>query len=112
MKHLTLAASLFFAMSIAHAQATVAKVSALSSGKLLLNGQPATLTAIESEFQKLKNAKGAVWYYRQNPRNEPPPQAMQVIQLVIKYGLPVSMSSKPDFTDYIDENGQSKQRKP
>lgn len=99
-------------MSPAQAQEKVAKVSALFSGKLLLNGQPANLATIESEFKNLKSNNGGVWYYRENPQAEPPPQAMAIIELVVKYKLPVSLSIKSDFSDYIDENGKSKPRKP
>ena len=99
-------------MSPTQAQENVAKLSALSSGKLLLNGQPANLDTIESEFKNLKSNNGSVWYYRENPQDEPPPQSMAIIELVVKYKLPVRLSSKPDFSDYIDENGNSNPRKP
>lgn len=90
----------------------VARVSALASGKLLLNGSPVEWAAIEAEFQRIRKFQGAVWYYCENPQAEPPPQVVAVIKLVVQYGLPVSMSSKPDFTDYIDENGRSQKRQP
>ena len=45
---------------------------------------------------------GEVWYYRDNPAQEPPPRAMAAVQLVIKYQLPVSFSSKSDFSDTVD----------
>ena len=96
-------------MGILNAENTIIKISALASGKLLLNGQDSSLPTIETE---LKNTKGVVWYFRENPQSEPPPEAMAVIELVVKYKLPISMSSKPDFSDYIDENGNSKPRKP
>ena len=90
----------------------VARVSALTSGKLLLNGSPADLATLDAEFERIKKLGGAVWYYRENPQTEPTPQAMAVIKLVVQYSLPISMSSKPDFTDYIDENGRSQPREP
>jgi hypothetical protein len=34
------------------------------------------------------------------------------IELVIKYRLPISMSTKADFADAIDANGRSQPRKP
>jgi len=34
------------------------------------------------------------------------------IELVIKYSLPISMSTKADFCDAIDANGRSQPRKP
>lgn len=106
------AMGLLLMMSPAQAKEEIAKVSALASGKLLINGKPASLTTVEVALQTLKGNNGAVWYYRENPQAEPPPQAMKVIELVVKYKLPVSLSSRPDFSDYIDENGNSKPRKP
>jgi len=104
--------ALVFGAAMAQTQLPVAKVSALSSGQLLLNGKLSDIAAIEAEFKSLKERKGSVWYFRENGNAEPPPSAMAVIQLVVKYGLPISMSSKPDFSDYIDGNGTSKPRKP
>jgi hypothetical protein len=49
-------------------------------------------------------------YYRENARSEAGSEAMSVIDLVVKYGLPISLSSKSDFSDYIDANGQSQPR--
>jgi hypothetical protein len=105
---------MLLAISVAYAQAPVAKVSVLATGKLLLNGQPSSLAAIETAFQGLKGSKGTVWYYRENATAEPPAEGMAVMNLVIKYNLPVSMSSKPDFSDYVDfgDNGRSKPRQP
>ena len=85
----------------------VAKVSALSDGRLLLNGQPADIGAIKAELGRLKAAGGVIWYYRQNAQSEPTAQAMSVIALVAEQRLPVSMSTKPDFSDYVDEKGNS-----
>jgi hypothetical protein len=98
-------------MSAAHAETPTAKISALPSGALLLNGQPADLALIEAELKRIKSLDGAVWYYRDNPRSEPGPEANSVVQLIIQYRLPVSFSSKPDFSDYVDENGRSHPRK-
>jgi hypothetical protein len=98
---------------VAGAQLTnIAKVSVLSSGKTLLNGREANLAKIEAEFKRLKNTKGTVWYYREDGQSEPRPEAMAVIRLVADNGLAVSMSSKPDFSDYIDDKGDSHPRKP
>ncbi len=51
-----------------------------------------------------------VWYHPQNPASEPPPQGPAVIQMIIKHQLPVSMSSRPDFSDYVDSKGVSRPR--
>ena len=88
----------------------IARVTALADGRLLLNGQPSSLDAIETEFKRLQAAKGAVMYHRENARSEAGPEALSVIDLVKKYGLPISLSSKSDFSDYIDASGQSHPR--
>ena len=90
----------------------VSKVSVLSSGNLLLNGVPSDLAQIEAELLKQKASGGSVWYYRENAQAEPPLEAMSVIALVTKHGLPVSMSTQPDFSDYVDGNGQIHAREP
>jgi len=97
--------ALAFLMPIAHAGGPIEKVSVLSSGKLLLDGKPTDLKRIEEDFRKLKEAGGSVWYYREAADTEPPPEGPAVVQLIIKYRLPVSFSTKPDFSDYVDENG-------
>jgi hypothetical protein len=74
----------------------VARVAIFSSGAVHL--------------KKLKADNGAVWYHRQKPAREPPPQGTAVIQLIIKHQLPVSMSTRPDFSDYVDEKGVSRPR--
>jgi hypothetical protein len=88
----------------------VAKVSVLASGVVLLDGTPTTLPALEERLKTVKAANGVVWYHRENPAAEPPPQGTAVVQLIIKYRLPVSMSTKPDFSDVVDANGVSRPR--
>jgi len=88
----------------------VAKVAVFASGAVQLDGRPTTLPALDEELKKLKADNGVVWYHRQNPASEPPPQGTAVIQMIIKHKLPVSMSSRPDFSDYVDEKGVSRPR--
>jgi hypothetical protein len=88
----------------------VARVAVFSSGAVQLDGRPTTVPALDAELRKLKSDKGVVWYHRENPASEPPPQGQAVIQLIIKHQLPVSMSTKPDFSDYVDSQGVSRLR--
>jgi hypothetical protein len=88
------------------------RVSALASGQVLLNGVPSDLAAIEKAFAQLQSQKGEVWYYRENANSEPTPQAMAVIELVVKYKLPITMSTRPDFSDYVGGDGVSHPRMP
>lgn len=94
--------------AVANAQSPlVAKVSALSDGSLLLDGKPADLGTIKAALGRLKASGGVVWYHRQNPQAEPTAQAMAVIAIIVEQHLPVSMSAKPDFSDYVDDKGNS-----
>lgn len=88
----------------------IARIAVFSSGAVQLDGRPTTLPALDAELGKLKADKGVVWYHRENPASEPPPQGTAVIQLIIKHQLPVSMSTKPDFSDYVDDKGVSRPR--
>jgi hypothetical protein len=88
----------------------IARIAVFSSGAVQLDGRPTTLPALDAELGKLKADKGMVWYHRENPPGEPPPQGTAVIQLIIKHQLPVSMSTKPDFSDYVDDKGVSRPR--
>lgn len=91
---------------------SVTRISVLSSGDILLNGKPIELAQLESNLERLKAEGGSVWYYRANPVGEPPPNAMAVLDLVMRNNLPINMSSQPDFSDYIDENGWVQKREP
>ena len=89
----------------------VLRISVLTSGKVLLNGKESDLPDVKKALAKARSEKAFVWYYREGGKGEPPQQAMEVIKLVIENNLPISMSSKPDFSDYIDDKGQSHPRK-
>lgn len=86
------------------------RLSVLTSGKVLLNGRESNFSEVKKALEKTKSEKGVVWYYRENG-GEPPPQAMEIIKLVVEISLPISMSSKPDFSDYIDDKGNSRPRR-
>ena len=89
----------------------ILKVSVLQSGKLLADGTEIPLDGLDARLAQVKSQNGVVWYYREGGQGEPPPVAMEVMKLVVKHSVPVSMSSKPDFSDTIDERGISRPRK-
>jgi hypothetical protein len=89
----------------------ILRLSVLASGKVLLEGKESNIPEIRKALEKTKASGGVVWYYRENGKDEPPSQAMELIEVIVENKLPISMSSKPDFSDYIDENGQSRPRK-
>jgi len=87
------------------------KISVLRSGKVLIDGTESTVAQVEQSLTQLKAEGGTVWYYREAARQqEPPPVAMQVMDLVAERALPITFSSKPDFSDYIGQDGQTRPR--
>ncbi len=86
------------------------KISVLSSGEILLDGKAARLSAIQDALEKADRKEDFVLYYREGSGAEPPPQALRVMNLIVTQELPVSFSSRPDFSDYLDQFGQSHAR--
>jgi hypothetical protein len=89
----------------------VLKVSVLATGAILLDGHGIELDRLAQALQDAKRNDGAVYYYREAATGNPPPlQAMSVLNLVIQNKLPISLSSQPDFSDYVDAKGVSHPR--
>ena len=73
------------------------KISVLASGEILLDGRSIEMTALDSALQSAKSENPTVWYYRESASKDAPPEAMAVIQLVIKHKLPISISTSRTF---------------
>ncbi len=86
------------------------EISVLMSGQILIDGIASTIDQVDERLTQLKSEGGTVWYYREAGQQEPPPEAMQIIKMVVENELPISLSSKPDFSDYIGEDGQPRPR--
>jgi hypothetical protein len=83
----------------------VARISVSAAGEIFLDGGQTTLDALRAELHQLRARNGVVWYHREAAVGDPPPEAMAVIQLVIEHRLPISMSSRPDFSDVVRPDG-------
>src|SRR5215471_16272904 len=86
------------------------KVCVLADGTIQVEGRPATIDELDAALSRAKEANGQVWYYREAAKGEAPPLARQVIQRVAALKLPISLSSKPDFSDWVDAKGVSHPR--
>jgi hypothetical protein len=89
----------------------VIHISVMASGKILLDGKEVPIAAVKTELAKAKANKRVVWYYRESGKGEPPAEAVEVFKLIVEHKLPVSLSTKADFSDYVDEKGLSHPRK-
>ncbi len=85
----------------------VLKISVTASVQISADGRPITIEALIPILRELAKNKGEVWYYREAPEADPHPNAMKVLEAIIDCNLPVLLSSKPDYSDSIDDKGRS-----
>ena len=87
------------------------KVAVMRDGRIAADGSTVTLENLAAKLKDLSAKKGTVYYYREaGQEEEPHPNATKVIAAIIDNNLPVSLSSKPDFSDYVDMDGHSHKR--
>jgi hypothetical protein len=83
----------------------ILKVSVLRDGSILVDGKASTLASLRPALKKLAEQKGIVYYYREAAQADPPPVAMEVLQAVIDESLPISLCTRPDFSDSVGQEG-------
>jgi hypothetical protein len=88
----------------------VGRVTLTAAGEIFYENERVTLPQLEGRLRKLEQENGVVMYYRANPAGDPPAGAREVFETLVAAELPISLSSKPDFSDYIDEDGNSRPR--
>jgi hypothetical protein len=103
----TAAVVLAFTFELMADSRKVLKVAITATGQITADGRPTTIEALIPILRELAKEKGEVWYYREHPEAEPHPTAMKVLSAVVDYNLPVRLSSKPDYSDPIDDKGKS-----
>jgi hypothetical protein len=88
------------------ADAPVLKVAVFADGRLTVNGTASTIEGLRESLRTLSEKHGVVWYYREAGQQEPPAVATDVMQAVIDAGLPIRLSSRPDYSDSIGLDGR------
>lgn len=88
----------------------VLRLAILKDGSVTTDGVPTPVEELDGKFKDLAEKKGTVYYYREPVPGEPHPNAMRVINAIKDHQLPVSLSSKPDYSDYVTPDGQVHQR--
>lgn len=87
------------------ADGPVGKIAVSAAGAVSFDGAPVTLDALRAKLAALKERNGVVWYYREAGTQAPPPQAMEVIKLIVDTRVPITMSTKPDYSDVVMPDG-------
>lgn len=104
------AAILAFAFHLIADSRKVLKVAITAGGEITADGRPTTLDALIPMLRELSKNKGGVWYYREVPEADPHPNAMKVLEAIVDQNLPVFLSTKPDYSDCVDDKGRSDPR--
>lgn len=89
---------------IAVIDSNVIKVYVDQTGLITANGNLISLEGLDSSFNKLKITNGIVYYSRANGQAEPPPESMKVMEIVIKYSLPIKLYTDKTFSVLVKPN--------
>lgn len=80
----------------------IAKVRLDAAGKLFLNETPVSPEELKRHFSSLTEAKGEVWYYRENLGADPSPEAWatarSVLEAAAEAKLPIKLFMTPDYS--------------
>jgi hypothetical protein len=79
----------------------ITKIWITKDGVIQLDGKVVDLGAVEAALTATAKREGVVFYGRDDARAEPHPNAAKITEMIVTRGLPVRLSSKPDFSDAI-----------
>lgn len=88
--------------------ARIARLKMDAAGQVFLNDAPVTIEELKAALPVYKQKNGIVWYYRENPEQQPILEVTQVNQILVENMLPVKVATKPDFSDAADSGLMSK----
>jgi biopolymer transport protein ExbD len=80
----------------------VIKVYIDHSGVIFTDNQQTTLNELDIKIKALKDKQGTVYYSRDNFAGDPPKEAMEVIDVIAKYELPIKFYIDKEFTQVAD----------
>jgi hypothetical protein len=104
----------FAVLSLGYARAEtmeVARIQVSREGTVTIDGKPSTIVALNAVLARLKEKDGVVWFYREKPELEPTSQQSEIFAILMSARIPISLSTKPDFSDAIGEDGKPHPRK-
>jgi hypothetical protein len=86
-----------------------AKIWISTTGSVEIDGKQVEVESVGPMLAELAKRDGVVFYGRDAAEEDPHPNAMQVLQMVMSSGLPIRMSTKRDFSDAVSLEGKSTQ---
>ena len=85
----------------------ILKIAITASGQITADGRPTTVEALIPILHQLARDNGGVWYYREAPEADPHPNAMKVLEAIVDQNLPIRLSTKPDYSDFVGDKSRS-----
>lgn len=98
------------APSVVAIRLTIVRLSAFVDGTLLVDGSKMTPDEAISVLSALDAPNSIVWYYREAAKERPHPNVQRVVEAIAGFGIPVSLSTQPDFSDVVDKDGTVRPR--
>ena len=71
----------------------------MRDGSMTADGSPATLDALSATLNDLAANKGVAWYYREAGHEDPHPDAIKLLNVVVENRIPIRLSRKADYSD-------------
>lgn len=90
----------------------VGKIAVTARGVVSFDGAAITLDGLRLKLLDLKKRSGTIWYYREAAGSAPSAQATDVLKLIAESRLPISLSTKPDYSDVVLPDGTIRPRAP
>lgn len=89
-------------------------VAVMADGTVRIDGSEVALVDVPGQLRAAAQGQKQIWYYRENAHEEPTGQVAAasdaVMQAIVENGLAISLSTRADFSDYVDEEGVSRPR--
>lgn len=85
----------------------ILKIAVSADGRVIADGRAVSVDTLPSILRNLAKSKGEVWYYREAAQGETHPDALRVLSVIVDHNLPISLSTKPDYSDVVDDKGRS-----
>lgn len=79
----------------------VLKVAVFGNGRLTVDGATSTIQSLRESLRSLSEQHGVVWYYREASQQDAPSIAMEAMKEIADAGLPIRLSSLPDYSDSV-----------
>jgi hypothetical protein len=89
----------------------VTRIRVSRDGEIWCDDVRTSLADLGPRLAQLRADQGVVWYYREEAGDNPAPEAMAVVRMVVEQRLPISMSTRADFGDVVQQDGTAVPRR-